>query len=720
MAFVSCPQASARRRLRNSGVRREFRIAPRPSIRPNARLFQPALPRLPHKKMSNSPPSRPTRRELANAIRFLSMDAVQQANSGHPGAPMGMADIAQVLWTDHLKHNPNNPQWADRDRFVLSNGHGSMLLYSLLHLTGYPLSIDELKRFRQLGSHTAGHPEVEPHLGIETTTGPLGQGIANAVGMALAEKLLATQFNRDGFDIVDHYTWVFLGDGCLMEGISHEACSLAGTLKLGKLIAFYDDNGISIDGEVHGWFTDDTPKRFEAYGWQVIPNVDGHDPAAVESAIARAKADRDKPTLICCKTIIGYGSPNKQGTEATHGAALGVDEVAACRKQLEWPHPAFVIPPDIYDAWSARDAGAKREANWRAHFDAYRAKHPELAAEFERRMQGKLPENFAAVASNYIAQAAQAGASVATRQASQAALNAYGPSLPEFLGGSADLTGSNNTNRKDSKALGADGKGNYAHYGVREFGMGAIMNGLSLHGGFIPYGGTFLVFSDYARNALRMAALMKQGVIYVLTHDSIGLGEDGPTHQPIEHTASLRIIPNMTVWRPCDTVETAVAWADAIERRTGPTSLVLTRQALPYQARNAEQIANIRRGGYVLSDCAGAPECILIATGSEVALAMDAAKQLTQQGRRIRVVSMPCTSLFDAQDANYRESVLPKAATKRVAIEAGVRDGWYRYVGTQGAIVGMNTFGASAPAKDLFKHFGFTVETVVRAVESLR
>jgi transketolase len=671
--------------------------------------------------MSNPQPSRhPGRKELANAIRFLAMDAVQQANSGHPGMPMGMADIAQVLWGDHLKHNPANPQWADRDRFVLSNGHGSMLLYSLLHLTGYPLSIDELKRFRQFGSHTAGHPEVEPHLGIETTTGPLGQGLANAVGMALAEKMLAAQFNRDGFDVVDHYTWVFLGDGCLMEGISHEACSLAGTLKLGKLIAFYDDNGISIDGEVHGWFTDNTPQRFEAYGWQVIPNIDGHNPAAIESAIARAKADKDKPTLICCKTIIGFGSPNKQGTEATHGAALGVDEVAACRKQLEWPHAAFVIPEDIYSAWNAKAAGAKHEENWQAHFNAYRAKHPQLAAEFERRMRGDLPASFADTVKAYVAQAAQAGASVATRQASQAALNAYGPSLPEFIGGSADLTGSNNTNRKDSKGITAtDASGNYIYYGVREFGMAALMNGMALHGGFIPYGGTFLVFSDYSRNALRMAALMEQRVIHVLTHDSIGLGEDGPTHQPIEHVASLRIIPNMTVWRPCDTVETAAAWADAIERRNGPSAMILTRQALPHQARNSEQLANIRRGGYVLNDCDGTPEVILIATGSEVALAVDAAKQLTQQGRHVRVVSMPSTNVFDAQDATYRESVLPKAVTKRVAIEAGVRDGWWQYVGTQGAVIGMTSFGASAPAKDLFKHFGFTVENVLRTVEGV-
>jgi transketolase len=664
--------------------------------------------------------SQPSRRQLANAIRFLSMDAVQQANSGHPGMPMGMADIAQVLWADHLRHNPANPQWADRDRFVLSNGHGSMLLYSLLHLAGYPLSIDELKRFRQFGSHTAGHPEVEPHLGIETTTGPLGQGIANAVGMAMAEKMLAATFNRPGHAIVDHRTWVFLGDGCLMEGISHEACALAGTHQLGKLIAFYDDNGISIDGEVHGWFTDDTPKRFEAYGWHVVPNVDGHDAAAIEKAIVLAKAQTNKPTLICCKTIIGYGSPNKQGTEATHGAALGADEVTACRKQLGWEYEPFVVPKEVAAAWNAREAGAAREKSWQEKFSAYRKQFPELATEFERRMSGNLPASFASAVNNFTAQAAQNTANFATRQSSQQALNAYGPGLPELFGGSADLTGSNNTNRKDSKVLTAeDASGNYLSYGVREFGMAAVMNGVALHGGFIPYGGTFLVFSDYSRNALRMAALMKQRVIHVLTHDSIGLGEDGPTHQPVEHTASLRLIPNMTVWRPCDTVETAAAWADAIERRNGPTSLILTRQALPLQPRNAEQIAAIRRGGYVLVDCAGVPECILIATGSEVALIVDAAKQLTLQGRRIRVVSMPSTNVFDAQDAAYRETVLPKAVTKRVAVEAGVRDGWWQYVGMQGAIVGMQTFGASAPAKDLFKHFGFTVDNVVRVADEL-
>ena len=660
------------------------------------------------------------RRQLANAIRALAMDAVQKANSGHPGMPMGMADIAQVLWADHLRHNPGNPQWADRDRFVVSNGHGSMLLYSLLHLTGYPLTIENLQAFRQLGSPTAGHPEHEPHLGIETTTGPLGQGLANAVGMALAEKWLGATFNRPGFDVVDHRTWVFLGDGCLMEGISHEACSLAGTLKLGKLTAFWDDNGISIDGEVHGWFTDDTPKRFESYGWHVVRNVDGHDPKAVESAIAEAKAHTDRPTLICCKTIIGYGAPNKQGTEATHGAALGADEVAAARKQLDWSSEPFVIPDDIRRDWDARERGAAREAQWRERLNAYRASFPELAAEFERRMKGDLPASWRDVVNDYLAQAAQANASVATRQASQQALNAFGPRVPELFGGSADLTGSNNTNRKDSKVFsGDDASGNYLHYGVREFGMCAVMNGIALHGGAIPYGGTFLVFSDYARNALRMSALMKQRVIYVMTHDSIGLGEDGPTHQPIEHLPSLRIIPNMTVWRPCDVTETAQSWADAVERRDGPTVLALTRQALPAQPRTAEQVAAIRRGGYILKDCEGTPEAILIATGSEVAIAVAAAGLLQQKGRRVRVVSMPCTSVFDAQDESYRERVLPRQVERRVAVEAAAPETWWRYVGSRGAVVGMTSFGASGVAKDLFKHFGFTPENVVAAVERL-
>jgi transketolase len=660
------------------------------------------------------------RRQLANAIRALAMDAVQQANSGHPGMPMGMADIAEVLWNDHLKHNPGNPLWPDRDRFVVSNGHGSMLLYSLLHLTGYPLTMEDLQKFRQLGSHTAGHPEHDPHLGIETTTGPLGQGLANAVGMALAEKHLASLFNRPGHEIVDHRTWVFLGDGCLMEGISHEACSLAGTLKLGKLIGFYDDNGISIDGEVHGWFTDDTPKRFEAYGWHVVPNVDGHDPQAIEAAIAAALAETDKPSLICCKTIIGWGSPNKQGTEATHGAALGADEVAATRKNLGWEYPPFVIPDEIRAGWDARAKGAQREAEWQERFAAYKSKYPELAAEFERRQAGQLPEAWPEVVSKYVEQVAKESKPLATRQSSQAALNAYGPVLPELLGGSADLTGSNNTNRKDSRPItGADASGNYIHYGVREFGMSAIMNGIALHGGLIPYGGTFLVFSDYARNAMRMSALMKQRVIYVMTHDSIGLGEDGPTHQPVEHLPSLRIIPNMIVWRPCDSTETAVAWAEAIQHRSGPTTLALTRQALPQQTRDEQQIANIRRGGYVLKDCEGTPEAILIATGSEVALAIEAAAQLQQNGRRVRVVSMPSTNVFEAQDESYREQVLPRAVEVRVAIEAAATETWYRYVGPRGAIIGMTTFGASGVAKDLFKHFGFTADNVVRTVQKL-
>jgi transketolase len=660
------------------------------------------------------------RRQLANAIRALAMDAVQKANSGHPGMPMGMADIAQVLWGDHLRHNPGNPQWADRDRFVISNGHGSMLLYALLNLTGYPLSIDDIKGFRQLGSHTAGHPEREPHLGIETTTGPLGQGLANAVGMALAEKWLAASFNRPGLDVVDHRTWVFLGDGCLMEGISHEACSLAGTLKLGKLVAFYDDNGISIDGEVQGWFTDDTPLRFEAYGWHVVRSIDGHNPAAVQAAITEALAQKDRPTLICCRTIIGFGAPNKQGTEATHGAALGADEVAAARRELNWPYEPFVIPDDIRKDWDAHERGAAQEGKWRERFNAYRAKFPELAAEFERRMQGELPAAWQDIVNDFVTQTVQANASVATRQASQQTLNAFGPKVPELFGGSADLTGSNNTNRKDSRPFtGDDPSGNYLHYGVREFGMSALMNGMALHGGIIPYGGTFLVFTDYARNALRMSALMKQRVIYVMTHDSIGLGEDGPTHQPVEHVPSLRIVPNMTLWRPCDVTETAQAWADAIERRGGPTVLALTRQALPGQARTAEQVAAIRRGGYVLKDCEGTPELILIATGSEIGLAVEAARQLQQKGRRVRVVSMPCTSVFDAQDDSYRERVLPQQVERRVAIEAAAPDTWYRYVGPRGAIVAMHSFGASGVAKDLFKHFGFTPENVVAVAERL-
>jgi transketolase len=656
------------------------------------------------------------RRQLANAIRALAMDAVQQANSGHPGMPMGMADIAEVLWNDHLKHHPGTPQWPDRDRFVVSNGHGSMLLYALLHLSGYPLPMDELRRFRQLGSHTAGHPEHDPKLGIETTTGPLGQGLANAVGLALAEKTLAATFNRPGHQIVDHYTWVFLGDGCLMEGVSHEACSYAGTLKLGKLVAFYDDNGISIDGEVHGWFTDDTPKRFEAYGWHVVPAVDGHDPAALDAAIRAAKAQSERPSLICCKTIIGWGAPNKQGTEATHGAALGTAEVAAARQHLQWPHEPFVIPEEIRAGWDAHARGAAAFEQWRKRFAAYAQAFPELAAEFERRARGELPLRWPQLVSEYLEQLQQPGAAaLATRQSSQQSLNTYGPNLPELFGGSADLTPSNNTNHKASKEwTAAEPGGNYLHYGVREFGMAAIMNGLALHGGLIPYGGTFLVFSDYARNAMRMSALMRQRVIYVMTHDSIGLGEDGPTHQPIEHLPSLRVIPNMTVWRPCDSLETAVAWTEAIQHH-GPSVLALTRQALPPQVRSAEQVAAVRRGGYVLKDSAGTPQLILIATGSEVGLAMQVAAALPQLA--IRVVSMPSTNVFDAQDVAYREAVLPRAVPRRVAIEAAAKQTWWRYVGLDGEVVGMNGFGASGTAKDLFKHFGFTVEDIVKVVQ---
>ena len=661
----------------------------------------------------------PSRRELANAIRALSMDAVQRANSGHPGMPMGMADIAEVLWRDFLKHDPGNPAWADRDRFVLSNGHGSMLLYSVLHLTGYPLGIDELRNFRQLGARTAGHPEREIEIGIETTTGPLGQGLANAVGMALAEKKLALAFNRPGHDIVDHHTWVFLGDGCLMEGISHEACALAGTWGLGKLICFYDDNGISIDGEVQGWFTDDTPKRFEAYGWQVIRAVDGHDPEAIARAIRRAKREKGKPTLICCKTVIGYGAPNKQGKEDCHGAALGPDEVALARKTLDWPHDPFVVPDEIRAGWDARAAGKRAESRWRRRFKAYEAAHPELAAEFRRRMGSALPETFEALIADGAAAAQAAAQPVATRQSSQAVLNALGPKLPELLGGSADLTGSNNTRIKGTEPYtNARPAGDYLHYGVREFGMGAVMNGIALHGGHVPFGGTFLVFSDYARSSLRMASIVETGSIFVLTHDSIGLGEDGPTHQPVEHLASLRVIPRMEVWRPCDTAETWVAWGAAIRRRHAPTILALTRQSLPQQPRDPAQLAAIARGGYVLADGGGRPDCILIATGSEVALAVEAARELASRGRKVRIVSMPCTSVFDAQDAAWRHAVLPPDVSARVAIEAGVADGWWRYVGARGRVVGMKGFGASAPAKDLFRHFGFTSAAVVEAAES--
>lgn len=662
----------------------------------------------------------PTRRELANAIRALSMDAVQQANSGHPGAPMGMADIAEVLWNDFLQHNPANPNWFNRDRFILSNGHGSMLIYSLLHLSGYDLSIDDLKDFRQLRSKTPGHPEYGYTPGVETTTGPLGQGLANAVGMALAEKVLAAQFNRPGHEIVDHHTYVFLGDGCLMEGISHEVCSLAGTLKLDKLIGFYDDNGISIDGKVQGWFTDDTPARFEAYGWHVVRDVDGHDAEAVQRAIEEAHSVTDRPSLICCKTIIGYGAPNAAGTHGVHGAPLGANEIAASRDFLKWPHAPFEVPEAIYAGYDARSKGEEREQAWNATYAAYKKAHPELASEFERRLRGELPASWEETVEQALVSANQEAATVATRKASENALNVYGPHLSELIGGSADLTGSNNTWWQGSEAITADdAAGNYIYYGVREFGMSAIMNGLTLHGGFIPYAGTFLVFSDYARNALRMAALMKQRVIFVYTHDSIGLGEDGPTHQPVEHVASLQLIPNMSVWRPCDAVETLVSWQAAIEREDGPTSLLFSRQNLPHQTRDAAQLKAIRRGGYVLRDCDGTPEAILIATGSEVALAMTAAEQLAEQGRRVRVVSMPSVDTFEVQEASYQDAVLPPEVTARVAVEAGSPDLWYRYVGSQGRVIGMSGFGESAPADALFEHFGFTAERVADQVREL-
>jgi transketolase len=662
----------------------------------------------------------PSRKDLANAIRALSMDAVQKANSGHPGAPMGMADIAEVLWNDFLKHNPANPQWANRDRFVLSNGHGSMLQYSLLHLSGYDVSIDDLKNFRQLHSKTPGHPEFGYTPGIETTTGPLGQGIANAVGFAIAEKALAAQFNRPGFEIVDHYTYAFLGDGCLMEGISHEVCSLAGTLGLGKLIFFYDDNGISIDGEVEGWFTDNTPKRFESYGWQVIPDVDGHDPDAVRAAIEAARANTEQPTLICCKTIIGFGSPNKQGKESCHGAPLGEDEVALARQALGWSHPPFVIPDEIYAAWNAHDRGAAAQQAWEELFAAYERAEPELAAEFKRRMAGELPADFAEKADAYIRECQAKGETVATRKASQNTLNAFGPMLPELMGGSADLAGSNLTLWSGAKGLSRDdASGNYIYYGVREFGMAAIMNGIALHGGFVPYGATFLVFMEYARNAVRMAALMKQRAIFVFTHDSIGLGEDGPTHQPVEQLASLRTTPNMNTWRPADAVESAVAWKAALERRDGPSALVFSRQGLAHQERSDAQLADIARGGYVLSDSDGTPDLILIATGSEVALAQEAAERLRAQGRALRVVSMPSTEVFDAQPAEYKQRVLPLEVTNRIAIEAAAADFWYKYVGLDGRIIGMTTFGESAPAGELFREFGFTVENVLDVAAEL-
>ena len=662
----------------------------------------------------------PSQTDMANAIRALAMDAVQAANSGHPGAPMGMADIAEVLWNRTLRHHPGNPEWPNRDRFVLSNGHGSMLIYALLHLTGYELSIEDIKQFRQLHSKTPGHPEYGYTPGVETTTGPLGQGLANAVGMAIAEKTLAAQFNREGHAIVDHHTWVFLGDGCLMEGVSHEACSLAGTLGLGKLIAVYDDNGISIDGEVEGWFTDDTPRRFEAYGWQVIPGVDGHDPSAIEAAFAAAQADTARPTLICCKTIIGKGSPNKAGTESCHGAALGEDEVALTRAALGWPHAPFEIPEEIRAAWDGRARGADLEAQWQAGFDAYRADYPELADEYLRRLRGDLPDNFSENADKYIEDCVLAGAAVASRKASQQALNALGPHLPELLGGSADLAGSNLTLWQGSEGISAESAGgNYLYYGVREFAMAAIMNGIALHGGFIPYGATFLIFMEYARNAVRMSALMGQRVLYVFTHDSIGLGEDGPTHQPVEQLTALRATPNLHTWRPCDAVESAIAWKLALLREAGPTALVFSRQTLPAQITGMDQARLAPRGGYVLVPEQGSLDAIIIATGSEVALAVEAAARLTTEGKGIRVVSMPCAEVFEAQEAGYRETVLPSDVLARVAVEAGHTDFWYKYVGLDGRVVGMSSFGESAPADALFRHFGLTTDSVMAAVEDV-
>ena len=672
----------------------------------------------------------PSRRELANAIRFLAVDAVEAARSGHPGMPMGMADIAEVLWNDFLKHSPKNPKWFDRDRFVLSNGHGSMLQYALLHLSGYDLPIAQLKQFRQLHSETPGHPERKDTPGVETTTGPLGQGLANAVGFALAEKLLAERFNQPEFQVVDHTTWVFLGDGCLMEGVSHEVASLAGTWGLGKLIAFWDDNKISIDGDVAGWFTDDTPARFEAYGWQVIRHVDGHDPKEVAQAIRTAQAQSDKPTLICCRTIIGFGAPNKQGKESTHGAPLGKDEAAAARETLHWPYPPFEIPAEIYDGWRAINAGIVREEQWNTLFDRYAQQYPELAHELTRRAHAELPDNFADSADAFIAKLQAEGPSIASRKASQMTIDAYAPLLPELIGGSADLAHSNLTLWKGCRAIGvgahADDGGNskspanYIHYGVREFGMAAISNGLALHGGFLPFDATFLVFSDYARNALRMSALIPAHVLHVFTHDSIGLGEDGPTHQPVEHLAALRYIPNNDVWRPCDAVESAVAWKAALQRRDGPSCLIFSRQTLAHQHRSGEQLADIARGGYVLSDPGEARfDVILIGTGSELDLAMQAARQLAGEGIKARVVSMVCTNAFDRQPMEWREGVLPSWCRKRVAVEAGVSDFWRKYVGLDGAVIGMDTFGASAPAEALFPYFGFTVDRVVEAVKSL-
>ncbi len=659
------------------------------------------------------------RRVLANAIRALSMDGVQRANSGHPGAPMGMADIAEVLWRDFLNHNPSNPKWSNRDRFILSNGHGSMLLYSLLHLTGYDLSIDDLKNFRQLHSKTPGHPEYGYAPGVETTTGPLGQGIANGVGMALAEKILSSQFNRPGHDIVDHHTYVFMGDGCMMEGISHEACSLAGTLKLGKLVAFWDDNGISIDGHVEGWFTDDTPARFEAYGWHVIRAVDGHDAKAIKAAIEAAKAETDKPTLICCKTVIGFGSPNKAGSHDCHGAPLGAAEIAAAREFLSWQHEPFVIPSDIAAQWDAKEMGAVKEKAWNEKFAAYENAYPELASEYQRRIDGELPADWLSQSQDYIEQLQAKPATLASRKASQNAIESYGKLLPEFLGGSADLAPSNLTMWSGSKSLtNDDASGNYIHYGVREFGMSALMNGIALHGGFIPYGATFLMFMEYARNAVRMAALMRQRAIFVYTHDSIGLGEDGPTHQPVEQLTSLRSTPDLSTWRPCDQVETAVAWKYAIENENGPTSLIFSRQNLEQQARTPEQLNNINRGGYVLREPAGPVDSIIIATGSEVGLAMQAATELEKDGFNTRVVSMPSTDVFDAQCEEYKELVLPKSIRNRVAIEAASKNFWFKYVGLDGSVIGMDSFGESAPAELLYQHFGITKENAVKAIKN--
>lgn len=660
-----------------------------------------------------------SRKELANAVRALSMDAVQKAKSGHPGAPMGMADIAEVLWRDYLNHNPTNPLWADRDRFVLSNGHGSMLIYSLLHLSGYDLPIEELKNFRQLHSKTPGHPEYGYTAGVETTTGPLGQGIANAVGMAIAERTMAAQFNRPNHDVVDHHTYVFMGDGCMMEGISHEVCSLAGTLKLGKLVAFYDDNGISIDGHIEGWFSDDTAARFEAYGWHVVRGVDGHDADAIKQAIEEAKAVSDKPSLLMCKTVIGFGSPNKAGTHDSHGAPLGDDEIALTRKQLGWEHAPFVIPQEIYAEWDAKEAGRVKEAAWQQKFDAYAQAYPELAAEFTRRMSNALPANWQEESQKFIEQLQANPAKIASRKASQNAIEAFGKLLPEYLGGSADLAPSNLTMWSGSKGINDDAAGNYIHYGVREFGMTAIANGIALHGGFLPYTATFLMFVEYARNAARMAALMKIRQVMVYTHDSIGLGEDGPTHQPVEQIASLRVTPNMSTWRPCDQVESAVAWKYAIERQDGPTALIFSRQNLAQQPRSPEQLANIARGAYVLKECDGQPQLILIATGSEVELAVAAWDKLTSEGYQVRVVSMPSTDAFDKQDEAYRESVLPKAVSARVAIEAGIADYWYKYTGLNGAVIGMTSFGESAPADQLFELFGFTVENVVAKAKAI-